>query len=133
MSPHSEPFAPVQVFETMNFDDDPEIMMIEVPKLEDRQRGQGDSPDSSTKKCKALSPRVTKIWPKEIPEIRCKERAFEKKDRLMPLEKDQEARSGSRLHQTLHFYLLLSSIFGCHFFCVHFHTSYVHLSIYTLG
>ena len=49
MSPHSEPFAPVQVFETMNFDDDPEIMMIEVPKLEDRQRGQGDSPDSSKK------------------------------------------------------------------------------------
>lgn len=33
----------------MNFDDDPEIMMIEVPKLEDRQRGQGDSPDSSKK------------------------------------------------------------------------------------
>lgn len=23
--------------------------------------------------------------------------------------------------------------FGCHFFCVHFHTSYVRLSIYTLG
>jgi len=41
-----------KVFETMNFDDDPEIMMIEVPKLE--------------------------------------EKAFEKKDRLMPLEKDQD-------------------------------------------
>lgn len=42
---------------------------------------------------------MTKIWPKEIPEILCKEKAFERKDRLMPLEKDQEARSGSRLHQ----------------------------------
>ncbi len=49
MSPHSEPSPNVQVFETMNFDEDE--IMIEVPKLEDRWGDKGID----------QSPRVTEI------------------------------------------------------------------------